>query len=43
MLDKQALVPEEQKHVSFYGDELVAIRASDGQIYVSVRATWQRH
>ncbi len=27
----------EQKTVTFYDDELIAIRASDGQIYVSVR------
>ena len=27
----------EQKQVSFYDDELIAVRADDGQIYVSVR------
>jgi hypothetical protein len=37
MSDEKALVPVEQKEVSFYGDELTAIRAEDGQIYVSVR------
>lgn len=37
MTDEKALIPEDQKEVTFYGDELVAIRANDGQIYVSVR------
>ena len=36
MSDK-ALVPVDQKTVEFYGDELLAIRAGDGQIYVSFR------
>ena len=27
----------EQKEVTFYDDELIAVRDSDGQIYVSVR------
>ncbi len=36
MADKK-LAPVEQKTVAFYDDELVAIRASDGQIYVSIR------
>ena len=37
MSDEKALVPVEQKEVEFYGDELTAIRAKDGQIYVAVR------
>lgn len=36
-MNEQALTPVEQKEVTFYGDELMAVRASDGQIYVSVR------
>lgn len=36
MTDKK-LVPVEQREVDFYDDELVAIRANDGQIYVSIR------
>jgi ferritin-like metal-binding protein YciE len=36
-MNDKALVPVEQKTVVFYGDELVAIRAEDGQIYVSFR------
>ncbi|MEM7114861.1 MAG: phage antirepressor N-terminal domain-containing protein [Chloroflexota bacterium] len=34
---EQELQVLEQKEVQFYDDELVAVRASDGQIYVSVR------
>ncbi|MEZ4642091.1 MAG: phage antirepressor N-terminal domain-containing protein [Chloroflexota bacterium] len=37
MREEQELTPIEQRTVSFYGDELTAIRASDGHIYVSVR------
>lgn len=37
MIDENALVTLEQQTVHFYGDELVAIRANDGNIYVSVR------
>ena len=33
----KALVAVEQKEVEFYGDELTAVRASDGRIYASVR------
>jgi hypothetical protein len=36
-MNDKALVPVEQKTVVFYGDELIAIRAEDGQIYVSFR------
>ncbi len=36
MTDK-ALQPIEQKQVDFYGDELTAVRAEDGQVYVSIR------
>lgn len=36
-MNNKALVPVEQKTVVFYGDELIAIRADDGQIYVSFR------
>ena len=35
MSDK-ALQPIEQKQVDFYGDELTAVRAGDGQIYASL-------
>jgi hypothetical protein len=35
--DSQALSLVEQKQVEFYGDELTAVKAEDGQIYVSVR------
>jgi hypothetical protein len=35
--EKRALAPVEQKEVEFYGDELTAVKTSDGQIYVSVR------
>lgn len=34
---EKSLSPIEQKQVTFYDDELTAIRADDGQIYVSVR------
>lgn len=37
MSDDTALVPVEQKEVDFYGDELIAVRAEDGHIYVSLR------
>ena len=36
-MTEKKLAPIEQKTVTFYDDELVAIRASDGQIYVSIR------
>ena len=36
MPDKD-LTPVEQKTVDFYDDELVAVRASDGHVYVSIR------
>jgi hypothetical protein len=36
-MGEKALQPTEQKAVDFYGDELVAIRAEDGRVYVSVR------
>lgn len=32
-----SLVVIEQREVEFYGDELTAVRAADGHIYVSVR------
>jgi len=31
------LVPVEQKTITFYNDELTAVRVSDGQIYVSIK------
>lgn len=37
MSDQKALTPIEQKQVEFYGDELTAVRAADGSIYVPVR------
>ena len=36
-MDEKSLVPVEQKEIEFYGDGLIAIRATDSQIYVSVR------
>ena len=35
-MDK-ALVVIEQRTVDFYGDELLAVRAGDGQVYLSLR------
>lgn len=37
MSDKNKLTAIEQREVTFYDDELLAIRAEDGQIYVSFR------
>jgi len=37
MSDEKALTSVDQRTVLFYEDELTAVRASDGQIYVSVR------
>ncbi len=37
LMSDKALVPVEQREVEFYGDELTAVRAEDGQIYVSIR------
>ena len=34
---EQALEPIEQKTVGFYGDEIIAVRARDGSVYVPVR------
>ncbi len=36
-VEEKALTPVDQKTVEFYGDDLVAIRADDDRIYVSVR------
>lgn len=36
-MNDKALVIVEQREVDFYGDELTAVRAADGHIYVSVR------
>ena len=36
-MNEQSLVPVEQKEIQFYDDDLIAIRANDRQIYVSVR------
>jgi hypothetical protein len=36
-MTEKKLAPVEQKTIEFYDDELIAIRANDGQIYVSVR------
>lgn len=35
--EDKALVSVEQKEVSFYDDELTAVRADDGQVYVAIR------
>jgi hypothetical protein len=37
MSDEHTLTPVEQRAVDFYGDELIAVRAEDGHIYVSLR------
>lgn len=37
MAKETEVVPVEQKSVDFYGDELTAVRAEDGQVYVSIR------
>ena len=34
--EARALEPVEQKQVAFYGDELTAVRANDGHIYVAI-------
>ena len=36
-MTEKDLTPIEQKEVTFYDDELTAIRADDGQVYVSIR------
>lgn len=36
-MTEKSLTPLEQKTVEFYGDDLTAVRASDGHIYVSIR------
>jgi len=33
----KALVPVEEKEVEFYGDEITAVRATDGTIYIPIR------
>jgi len=37
MSEEKALVPVEQKQVTFYGDELTAVLAEDGTVYVPIR------
>lgn len=37
MAKNNTLVPLEQRVVEFYGDELVAVRADNGRVYVSLR------
>lgn len=37
MSDEKALAPIEQKQVEFYGDELTAVLAEDGTVYVPIR------
>lgn len=37
MSDDRQLVVVEQKEVQFYGDDVVAVRAEDGRVYVSIR------
>jgi hypothetical protein len=37
MMTDKALTSIEQREVSFYGDELTAVRASDGRVCVSIR------
>jgi hypothetical protein len=37
MSDQKALMPIEQKHVNFYGDEIVAVVVEGNQIFVPIR------
>jgi hypothetical protein len=37
MSDKKSLVPIEQRTVDFYGDEILAVRGQDGEVYVPIR------
>lgn len=37
MTHDKALAPVEQKNVSFYNDEIIAVRAEDGSVYVPIR------
>ncbi|HIP70834.1 MAG TPA: hypothetical protein EYH05_05500, partial [Anaerolineae bacterium] len=37
MAKKNNLVPLDQRIVEFYGDELVAVRADNNRVYVSLR------
>ena len=37
MSDDSSLLPVEQKSVTFYDDEIIAVRASDGGVYVPIR------
>ena len=37
-MDDTALTVVEQREVNFYEDELTAVRADDGQIYVSIKS-----
>ena len=36
MAEEKALTPIEQKSVDFYGDDLTAVRASDGRVYAGL-------
>jgi len=36
-MSETALVPVEEKLVKFYGDEVIAVRAADGVVYVPIR------
>lgn len=37
MSEEKALVVVEQREVDFYGDEIVAVLAKDGLVYVPIR------
>lgn len=37
MSDEKALVPIEEKEVEFYGDEITAVRAANGIVYIPIR------
>ena len=37
MMSGQVLIPQEEKVVLFYGDELIAVRMEDGTVYIPVR------
>ncbi len=42
MSDKKTMKPAEQRSVTFYGDEITAVRLEDGTIYVPIRPLCQR-
>jgi hypothetical protein len=37
MSEEKGLTIVEQKHVAFYGDEVLAVRTEDGSVFIPVR------